>query len=342
MQGTTGERDHALVRRALDLATRGVEPDANPRVGCVVTDAGGAVVGEGWHRGAGTVHAEVDALERAGERARGGTAYVSLEPCTHTGRTGACTVALLAAGVARVVYAQSDLNPQVAGGARVLVGEGVEVTGGVLAAEAEALNRTWTHLVRTGRPFVTWKLATSLDGRSAALDGTSQWITGADARADVQLQRARCGAMVAGTGTVLADDPWLTVREPDGTLAERQPLRVVVGLRDLPDRSRVLDGAAPTVHLRTRDPKVVLAELADREIHHLWLEGGPTLAAAFVRDRLVDEVVAYIAPVLLGAGSSSVADLGVVSIGEAFRLRPTDVTVVGTDVRITARLEEDH
>ncbi|MEO5980820.1 MAG: bifunctional diaminohydroxyphosphoribosylaminopyrimidine deaminase/5-amino-6-(5-phosphoribosylamino)uracil reductase RibD [Pedococcus sp.] len=336
------DRDVAWMRRALELADRGRRADANPRVGCVLVSPAGEPVAEGWHRGAGTPHAEADALGHAGEQARGTTAYVTLEPCNHTGRTQPCAQALLDAGVARVVHAQSDPNPRAAGGAEVLRGHGVEVTQGVLEREATALNATWTHLVTTGRPWVTWKLASSLDGRSAAADGTSQWITGPAARDDVHAQRSQCGAVVIGTGTALIDDPRLTARRPDGTLFDDQPLRVVVGERDLRPDARVLDDSAATWHLRTRDPKEVLARLADAEIHHVWLEGGPTMAAAFLAAGVVDEVVAYVAPVFLGRGRPSVGDLGITTIADALRLEPTDITVLGTDVRITASLKEIH
>jgi diaminohydroxyphosphoribosylaminopyrimidine deaminase / 5-amino-6-(5-phosphoribosylamino)uracil reductase len=332
--------DTAMMRRALALAGRGPQANPNPRVGCVIVARTGEVVGEGWHRGAGTDHAETDALAQAGDQARGATAYVTLEPCNHTGRTLACSQALYAADVARVVHAQTDPNPAAAGGADWLRERGVAVHGGVLAEEAQALNRTWTHLVGTGRPWVTWKLATTLDGRSAAADGTSRWITGEAARADVHDQRARCGAVVVGTGTALVDDPHLTARRANGSLRPDQPTRVVVGYRDLPLDARVLDQAAPTLQLRTRSPKEVLTTLAEAEIHHVWLEGGPTLAAAFMADRLVDEVVAYVAPVLLGTGRPSVGDLGITTMGQALRLRPTDTTLIGNDVRITALLKE--
>ena len=332
--------DEAWLRRALELAALGPEANANPRVGCVLVDDGGRVVAEGWHRGAGTPHAEADALAKAGAEAAGTTAYVSLEPCNHTGRTQPCAEALYAAGVRRVVYAQTDPNPRAAGGGQWLRERGVEVVDGLLEEEARELNRSWTHLIRTGRPWVTWKLATTLDGRSAAADGTSQWITGEAARADVHRQRARCGAILVGTGTALTDDPQLTVRRPDGTLLESQPIRVVMGMRDLPPDARVLDDAAPTWHLRTRSPKEVLEALAAVEVHHVWLEGGPTVAAAFMADGLVDEVVAYVAPALLGRGRPAVSDLGITTISDALRLAPTDIALVGSDVRITASLKE--
>jgi diaminohydroxyphosphoribosylaminopyrimidine deaminase/5-amino-6-(5-phosphoribosylamino)uracil reductase len=199
------------------------------------------------------------------------------------------------------------------------------------------LNATWLHARRTGRPWVVWKTATTLDGRTAAADGSSRWITGEPARADVHTLRARCGAVVVGTGTALADDPALTVRDPSGAPAARQPLRVVVGSRPLPTGARLLDGAARVLVLDTHDPAAVLDALHARGIHHVLLEGGATLAAAFLRAGLVDEVVTYVAPALLGAGPAAVADLGVGSIDGALRLETTDVTVLDGDVRITTR-----
>ncbi|KGN38837.1 bifunctional diaminohydroxyphosphoribosylaminopyrimidine deaminase/5-amino-6-(5-phosphoribosylamino)uracil reductase RibD [Knoellia subterranea] len=338
----TRTTDEQWMLRALVVATNGPEADANPRVGCVLVDADGALVAEGWHLGAGTPHAEAAALAAAGDRAKGATAYVTLEPCHHTGRTDPCSRALAAAGVSRVVYAVRDPNAAAAGGGAWLAEQGIGVESGLLETEARELNRTWLHRVRTGRPWVTWKLATTLDGRSAAADGTSQWITGEDARADVHDQRARCGAIVVGTGTALTDNPQLTARHRDGTLHDRQPLRVVVGQRDLPVDARVFDDSAETIHLRTRSPREVLAHLGEREIHHVWLEGGPTLAAAFMADGLVNEIVAYVAPVLLGRGRQSVSDLGITTISDALRLEPTDTRIIGHDIRITAILEEDH
>ncbi len=256
--------EQAAMRRALDLArTPGVPLGPNPRVGCVLLAADGTTVAEGFHRGAGSPHAEVDALTRAGDDARGATAVVTLEPCHHTGRTGPCTGALLAAGVARVVFAQADANPVAQGGAAALRAAGVEVEGGLLADEARTVNRAWTFAVEHGRPFVTWKLATTLDGRSAAADGTSRWVSSAAARLDTHRLRGLCDAILVGTGTVLVDDPQLTVRDADevDVPRERQPLRVVMGLRELPPGRRVLDDAADTLLLRTRDPHEALAAL---------------------------------------------------------------------------------
>jgi diaminohydroxyphosphoribosylaminopyrimidine deaminase/5-amino-6-(5-phosphoribosylamino)uracil reductase len=328
----------AAMRRALDLArTPGVPHAPNPRVGCVLLGEDGRVVATGYHRGAGTPHAETDALARAGEAARGATAVVTLEPCNHIGRTGPCAQALVDAGVARVVYGQADEHPDAQGGAEALRKAGVDVEGEVLAEEAEQVNPAWTHAVRRRRPFVTWKYAASLDGRSAAADGTSQWITSLAARRDVHRLRAQYDAVVVGTGTVLADDPRLTVRDAEEAEADEQPLRVVVGRREIPVDARILDASAPTLVLRTHDPAEVLGELLARRRHRVWLEGGPTLAGAFLRHRLVDEVVAYLAPLLLGAGRHALDDAGISTLGEAVRLDVSDVTRLGPDLRLTGR-----
>jgi diaminohydroxyphosphoribosylaminopyrimidine deaminase/5-amino-6-(5-phosphoribosylamino)uracil reductase len=327
----------AAMRRALEHAARGPAHGPNPRVGCVILDRFGSIAGEGHHLGAWTPHAEVAAIAAAGPAARGGTAVVTLEPCDHTGRTGPCSQALLEAGVARVVIAAEDPNPVAAGGAGTLRAAGVDVETGLLAGESRALNRYWDFAVRTGRPFVTWKFAATLDGRSAAADGTSRWITAEPARADVHARRATADAVLVGTGTVLADDPQLTVRDASGRPAGRQPLRVVLGRRPVPAGAKVLDGAAPTLVLDHRDPALALKQLHGREVRHVWLEGGPTLAAAFWRAGVVDEVLTYLAPALLGAGVPAVADLGVGTIGQAVRLVTTDVRRIGDDVLVVSR-----
>ena len=224
----------AAMRRALQIAANpGVPLGPNPRVGCVLLADDGTEVAEGFHRGAGTPHAEVAALTEAGDAARGATAVVTLEPCNHTGRTGPCVEALLAAGVRRVVFAQPDPNPEAAGGAEALRAAGVEVEAGVLADEAARLNRAWTFAVHHERPFVTWKLATTLDGRSAAADGTSRWISSEAARQDTHRLRAECDVLLVGTRTVEVDDPLLTVRDNWDRPVRHQPLRAVMGLREI-------------------------------------------------------------------------------------------------------------
>lgn len=339
MSGTaTTPAELAAMERALEIAaTPGVPLGPNPRVGCVLLDDRGRPVAEGHHRGAGTEHAEVAALRAAGPAAAGSTAVVTLEPCDHTGRTGPCTEALIEAGVRRVVHAQSDPNPLAAGGAATLREAGLEVVGGLLADRARDLNAAWTFAMEHQRPFVTWKFATTLDGRSAAADGTSRWVSGPAARRDTHRLRARCDTMLVGTNTVAVDDPALTARDEEGRPLERQPLRAVMGERPLDPAARVLDPTVGTaVHLRTRDPRAALAELFARERRHVLCEGGPTLAAAFLRAGLVDEVVAYVAPVLLGSGRAAVADLGIGTIADALRLPVTDVAVLDDDnVRLT-------
>jgi diaminohydroxyphosphoribosylaminopyrimidine deaminase/5-amino-6-(5-phosphoribosylamino)uracil reductase len=337
------EAEHHAMRRAITLAqTPGVPLGPNPRVGCVLLDDDGQVVEEGFHRGAGTPHAEAAALAAAGEAARGTTAVVTLEPCNHTGRTGPCAQALITAGVRRVVFAQSDPNPVASGGAAALRAAGIDVDAGLMEAEARAVNQVWSFAVEQRRPFVTWKFATTLDGRSAAADGSSKWITNEAARRDVHRLRAQADTMLVGTGTVLEDDPRLTVRDEYDEPLPHQPLRAVMGLRDLPPDAQVFDDQAETVLLRTQDPRSALAELFARDRQHVWLEGGPTLAAAFLTAGLVDEVIAYVAPVILGAGRNAVADLGIQGIDQALRLPVTDITVLrdGTghdNVRLTLK-----
>ncbi len=339
---STTAAEQAAMQRALVLAaTPGVPPGPNPRVGCVLIDDAGATVAEGFHRGAGTPHAEADALARAGDRADGTTAVVTLEPCNHTGRTGPCVQALIGAGVRRVVFAQADPNPTAAGGADTLRAAGIEVESGLLSAEAGLLNRIWTFAVEHGRPFVTWKFATTLDGRSAAADGTSRWVSSTAARIDTHRLRAACDVMLVGTNTVAIDDPLLTVRDSDDRPLPVQPLRAVMGERDLHPGRRIFDDQAESIHLRTRDPHAALARLYAGDRQHVFLEGGPTLAAAFLEAGLVDEIVVYVAPMLLGAGRSAVADLGITTIADAFRPQVTDITVLdGVDgeepnIRIT-------
>lgn len=327
----------AAMRRALAASTtvHGTT-SPNPPVGAVVLDAAGAVVGVGATAPPGGPHAEVRALREAGERARGGTAVITLEPCAHHGRTPPCTDALRAAGVATVAFAVPDPHPRAGGGAAVLRAAGIAVREGALADEVRrGPLRAWLLAVRAGRPHVTWKLAATLDGRSAAADGTSRWITGEAARAEVHALRGAVDAIVVGTGTVLADDPALTARHPDGTPRTHQPLRVVVGRRAVPAGHHL--AAADVLHLRTHDPDAVLAALHQRGAVDVLLEGGPRLAGAFVAAHRVDRVLAYLAPALLGAGPAALGDAGVGTIGALERLQVDEVRRVGPDVVVDAR-----
>ncbi|AQT82851.1 riboflavin biosynthesis protein RibD [Mycolicibacterium litorale] len=306
----------------------------NPPVGAVILDPGGDVVGTGGTQRTGGPHAEVLALREAGERAAGGTAVVTLEPCNHHGRTPPCVDALLAAGVAAVVYAVADPNPVAAGGADRLRAAGVAVTAGLLAEEvAGGPLREWLHKQRTGRPHVTWKFATSIDGRSAAADGSSQWITSDAARADLHVRRAAADAIVVGTGTVFVDDPTLTARLPGGEPAERQPLRVVVGKREISPEANVLNEDSRTMVIRTRDPHEVIKALTDRT--DILLEGGPTLAGAFLRAGAIDRILAYVAPILLGGPVTAVDDVGVLTIAKALRWRYDSVERIGPDLLLS-------
>lgn len=362
MSGRPMGTEEAMAR-AVVLAARGLgRTSPNPVVGCVVLDVEGRLAGEGHHERAGGPHAEVGALTQAGARARGGTAVVTLEPCRHTGRTAPCTDALLEAGVARVAIAVPDPSPDAAGGAEVLRGAGVEVQVGVGADAAAHVNRAWLHAVASGRPFVTWKLAATLDGRTAATDGTSRWITGPESRRAVHALRGERDAVLVGSGTLRADDPHLAVRDVPGAA---QPLRVVLDARaEIPLTARVLDDAAGTLVVvgegtdATRlagagvdvlpvpdpdglDPSAVLAGLHERGIRSVLLEGGARLAGSLVAADLVDEVVAHVAPTLLGAGRPVLEHAGITTITEALRLTTTDVSRLGDDVAITAATRRD-
>jgi len=358
--------DARWMARALRLARRGLwTTDPNPRVGCVLV-RGGRAVGEGWHERAGGPHAEVAALAAAGDAARGATCYVTLEPCAHHGRTPPCADALVAAGVARVVAAMEDPNPQVAGeGLARLRAAGIEAEAGLMAAEAEALNPGFLKRMRAGLPWVRVKLAASLDGRTAMASGESRWITSAQARADVHRLRARSSVVLTGSGTVRADDPALTAR-PGGAPAARQPLRVVLdsalatppgarlfrepgpvlilAAREDAGRRRALEaaGAEVAVAEAATDGRVALEAalryLARREANEVLVEAGPTLAGAFVAAGLADELVVYLAPHLMGDAARGMFALpGLERMEQRLALEIVETRAVGPDLRITAR-----
>ncbi|MES2171512.1 MAG: bifunctional diaminohydroxyphosphoribosylaminopyrimidine deaminase/5-amino-6-(5-phosphoribosylamino)uracil reductase RibD [Actinomycetota bacterium] len=322
------------MRHALSLAAHGPAWGVNPRVGCVILSATGEVRAEGWHRGAGTPHAEVDALSKLAEgAARGATAVVTLEPCNHYGRTGPCSEALIAAGIARVVYSVSDPGAASSGGAARLREAGIEVEAGMLAAEVEAFLRVWLTATRLGRPFVSVKWASTLDGRAAAADGTSQWITGTAARQRVHEQREQADAILVGTGTVIADDPSLTARGDAGELLPHQPVPIVIGDRGIPAGAKLAGATA----LRTHDLRAVLDELFQRGIRHAYVEGGPTLASAFITAGLADEFLIFLAPALLGGPGLAIGDLGAGSMAGIHRLHIDSIEQLGEDLLVTAR-----
>ncbi len=358
-----GAPDHLHMAHALRLAERGLyTTQPNPRVGCVIAQ-GRDVLGEGWHQHAGGPHAEVLALRAAGARARGATAYVTLEPCAHFGRTPPCADALVAAGIARVVVAAADPSRRAGGGSARLQAAGIAVQTGLMDAAARELNRGFFSRIERGRPWLRVKLAMSLDGRTALANGESKWITGTAARADVQRWRARSCAILTGSGTVLADDPALTVRLPP-TAAEgvHRPLRVVLdrALRT-PPGAQVVDGSAPTLILHALDAvpggrfaqaecralestptgldlQGVLSLLAARDINEVQVEAGATLCGALLAAHLVDELLLYVAPVLLGDQARPLLALPPLSrMADRWRLRVVEQRQVGADLRLLLR-----
>lgn len=363
--------DHALMARALVLAAKGVaSTDPNPAVGCLIVKHG-EVRGEGFTRPAGGNHAEIEALNAAGDQAAGATVYVSLEPCAHTGRTGPCTAALIGAGVARVVYAIEDPNPAVAGqGLAQLRAAGIEVEGPLLAAEAGRINRGFFSRMQRGRPWVCCKMAASLDGRTALANGASQWITGADARADVHRWRARSSAVMTGIGTVLADDPRLNARADDLDIDVLQPLRIVVDSKlrmpadaamlsvpgdvivftgdesgdDTARRREQLEAAGARIECVSASPRLdlaaVLARLGELEINTVWLEAGPILAGAMLAAGVVDELVLYLAPCLLGTDARGLFELPALErLDDRYALAIVSMRQIGPDIRICATTE---
>lgn len=335
MPFSVAERD--AMRDALLLARRGPR-GLNPQVGAVILAADGTRLAEGWHEGAGTSHAEVMALSKlAPESARGATAVVTLEPCNHTGRTGPCAQALIDAGIARVVYAVGDPGQASSGGAQRLRAAGIDVESGLDADNAAALIRSWVVAASLGRPHVTVKWAQSLDGRAAATNGSSKWITGPEARADVHCRRAAADAIVAGIGTVLADDPALTARD-GSALFPHQPIPVVIGDRDIPADAALRNHPQQLIHERTHDLSAVLQRLYDRGVQSVFVEGGPTLASAFFAAGLVDDVLIYTAPMLLGGSKTALGDIGVRSMPDAIELTQATTTPLGNDVLVHARV----
>ncbi|WP_368498847.1 bifunctional diaminohydroxyphosphoribosylaminopyrimidine deaminase/5-amino-6-(5-phosphoribosylamino)uracil reductase RibD [Herbiconiux sp. A18JL235] len=336
MTAVLTERD--AMTRALELALLGPRTGVNPQVGCVLLSPSGELLAEGWHRGAGTPHAEVAALSSLADpaAATGATAVVSLEPCNHHGRTGPCSTALIEAGVSRVVYAVADPGGASSGGTERMRAAGLEVEGGLGAAEVEQAIRPWLTATRLGRPFVTVKWASSLDGRAAAADGSSQWITGTEARADVHRRRAEHDVIVVGTGTLLADDPALTARGDEGLLPS-QPAPVVLGSREVPADARVREHPLPLRQFDGSDLELTLGALFADEVRTVFVEGGPTLASAFIAAGLADELLVYLAPTLLGGPRTALTDLGVADIGAQRRLTLDCVERLGDDLLVVAR-----
>lgn len=329
-----GNSHETFMQAAIDAAKlANLAQDINPAVGAVLVNSAGQIVATGFHRGSGSPHGEIDALNKLTE-ANGLTLYTTLEPCNSTGVTGPCSQAIAQAGIKKVVIGKLDNNPKMSGGAEYLKANGIEVISGVLEKQCENLNESWHFAQKNNRPWVIWKVASSLDGFIAAKDGSSKWITGEPARAQVQQMRANVGAIITGTGTVLADDPQLTVR--DVQLA-KDPLRVVVGKRTLPETAKVFSGKQPAKQM-TQDIAQVLTELWTQSgVHKVLVEAGPGLSRSLWAQGLVDEVFWFQAPLILGSGMHAIGDFGVSTLSSALRFSDYSLNRVGLDVLIQFR-----
>ncbi len=322
------------MQRAIALSQKGLgKSSPNPIVGAVIINSDGQIIAEGFHdRMSSPDHAEVVALKAVGAQAKGATMVVTLEPCNHTGATGPCSKAIADAGISKVVYAVKDPNKKATGGAQALRDQGLQVEGGVLESEAAYANRAWLTKIEKNRPFFTWKVATTLDGKIAATDGTSQWISNEKSRNDVQILRRQADAILVGTNTVITDDPHLIPRgDFQGFTAN--PLRVVCGEQQLPPTSKIFDEAATTLLVRTKDLNDLVEELNKTGVNHVLVEAGPSLATAMLKQGLLDELVIYQAPSLLGQGKSFVADFGATTIKELLALDHITTEVLDGDIK---------
>ena len=332
--------DHTVaMQRAIALAEKGLGKTApNPIVGAVIIDAAGNVVGEGFHdRVNSPDHAEVVAIKAASAQTKGATIVISLEPCNHSGNTGACVQAIIDAGITTVVFAVADPNPVAAGGADALRAAGVTVIEGLLKDEAAFSNRAWLMKIKKNRPFFTWKVAATLDGKVAAADGTSKWITNEVSRADVQVLRRQADAILVGTNTVIADNPHLIPRGEFAGYAGN-PIRVVCGEQELPKDSAVFDSSAQTLVVKSKDLDVLVEKLNELGINHVFVEAGPTLASAMVDHCLMDELVIYQAPTFLGTGKHFFAFDYPTTITDQMRMDHISTQVLDGDVKSIYRI----
>ncbi len=334
----------AAMLRALELAALSPLYGENPQVGAVLINDAGEIVSEGWHKGAGTPHAEIDALKNLAAKGISGaglTAVVTLEPCNHTGKTGPCSQALIEAGVQKVVFGTYDPGKTEGGGRFTLEEAGVAVVSDVLRDECVQLIAPWFTNKFEQRPYVVIKWAASVDGRTAAADGTSKWITGAEAREDVHARRAASQAILVGTNTVELDDPELTARKPDGSLYENQPLRVIVGERAVKPTSRVFNSDSETVQFKTHDLDSVMKQLFDRGIRQVFVEGGAQLESALIAAGVADEFLIYLAPKLIGGPATAIRDIEVANIEQAINLEFIETKKLGADILIRAVNKEN-
>ena len=312
----------SAMRRANEISKLGLGKSApNPIVGAVIIGDDGQIISEGFHHSQnGGAHAEVVAIDKAGPKALGATLFVTLEPCNHMGKTPPCSEAIIAAGIKNVIFAVSDPNPIAQGGVKKLIDAGIIVEQGLLKDEVSFTNRAWLKKSESSRPYITIKIAASLDGKVAALDGSSKWITNEISRSDVAILRSQCDAIVTGTGTVLADDPSLTVRDVKRENFEFKPVRVILGNREIPLDSKILDKSAETIQIKGSDPSELMELAKARGWNQILVEAGPTLTSAFLKAGLFDEVFLYQAPTLLGSGLDFASNLGIESLNQRLDL----------------------
>ena len=322
-------RAEAAMAHAIDCARLGLgQTYPNPIVGAVITSATGEVLSQGIHQGAD--HAEVIALNAAKELPAGSIIYITLEPCNHHGKTPPCVDAIIKSGIKKVVYAVSDPNPAAAGGAERLREAGIEVQSGIGEIQARLENRAWLTKIEKGRPRITWKIAATMDGKVAASDGSSKWITGELARADVARMRSQVDGIVTSTTTVIADDPLMTSKG-----FGKNPLRIVMGTSELSSKMQIFDDAAETVLIKSRNLKDLISLATERGFNELLIESGPNFGTALLRENLIDEIVLYQAPTLLGSGTPSIGDLGITNISGRLDFEISDVEMIGSDLKIT-------
>jgi diaminohydroxyphosphoribosylaminopyrimidine deaminase/5-amino-6-(5-phosphoribosylamino)uracil reductase len=322
-----------MLKRANELACLGLGlTGSNPIVGAVLVGPSGEIIGEGFHKSG--PHAEVVALEQAGQSAKGATLFVTLEPCNHHGKTGPCTEAIIKAGIAKVVYAVRDPSALASGGARALEAAGIEIVFNSEVAEIAHSNRAWLHKIENNRPYFIWKIATTLDGRTAAIDGSSKWITGPESRAEVSQLRSESSAILIGTATALADNPNLIPRDLERT-KQNNPVRIVMGQRDIPSDFNLNNDAAETVFLRSHDFSELLELCAERDFNQVFVESGSELGTALLKAGLIDELIIFQAASLLGSGLSFIGDLGATNINEKMDFLIRDVAQFGNDLKIT-------
>ncbi len=326
----------AAMARAIECARLGLgKTFPNPIVGAVITTGNGEFISEGFHQGGD--HAEVVAIKGAKEIPSGSIIYVTLEPCNHHGKTPPCTDAISKAGISKVVFAVSDLNPTAAGGAETLRQSGIEVESGLQEIESAFANRAWLTKIAKDRPRITWKIASTMDGKVTAQDGSSKWITGERARAEVALMRSQADAIVTSTATVKADNPLLTSKG-----FGKNPVRIVMGESEIATDANINNGDAETIFIKSRDAKDLIALVKERGFNEVLIESGPTFGTALLRENLIDEIVIFQAPTFLGSGTPAISDLGISNISGRLDFEIADVEVIGADLKITLVKSENN